>query len=40
MNDEKANIRTIYHSYSEDIIPIDVFDAEENLRFFEIQTKV
>ena len=29
MNDEKANIRTIYHSYSEDIIPIDVFDAEE-----------
>lgn len=29
MNDERSNIQTIYTSYTEDVIPIDVFDAEE-----------
>lgn len=29
MNDEKANIQAIYHAYSEDVIPIDVYAAEE-----------
>lgn len=29
MNDEKANIETIYKSYSEDVIPVSVYAAEE-----------
>lgn len=30
MNDEKKNIRKIYSSYSEDVIPVDVYKAEED----------
>lgn len=29
MNDQKENINSIYSSYTQDVIPIDVFDAEE-----------
>ena len=29
MNDERANIAKIYSSYTEDVIPVDVFDAED-----------
>ena len=29
MNDEKANIQTIYRSYTEAVIPVDVYEAEE-----------
>ncbi len=29
MNNEKANLQAIYHAYTEDVIPIDVYAAEE-----------
>ncbi len=29
MNNEKANIETIYRSYTEDVIPVNVYEAEE-----------
>ncbi len=29
MNDEKANIEKIYSSYTEDVIPVDVYSAED-----------